>query len=68
MSRIELEHVLGFGVPAAAALTPVDDCGLTMKSIDTPMTDALASRPDVRAAELAVEAAAHGSASRKRKS
>ncbi len=58
VSRIELDHVLGFGVPPSTTLTPVDDLRLSQcESIATLMTDALASRPDVRAAELAVEAA-----------
>ena len=44
--------------PPSSALTPVDDLPLSpCEALDTLMTDALASRPDVRAAELAVEAA-----------
>lgn len=58
LSRIELESILGSEVPASAALIPVDDLGLSQREpVDSLMTDALASRPDVRAAELAVEAA-----------
>ena len=42
----------------SVALTPVDDLPVSpCESLDTLLTDALASRPDVRAAELAVEAA-----------
>jgi len=59
LSRIELENILGTAVPAAAALTAVDDLRLSQcEPLDSLITDALASRPDVRAAELAVEAAA----------
>ena len=58
LSRLELENILGYAVPASTALAPVDDLRVSpCEPIDTLMTDALASRPDVRAAELAVEAA-----------
>ena len=58
ISRIELENILGYAVPPSAALAPVDDLRLSKcESIDRLIADALASRPDVRAAELAVEAA-----------
>ena len=58
LSRIQLDAILGSAVPVTAALTPVDDLSISQcESIDALLTDALASRPDVRAAELAVEAA-----------
>ena len=58
LSRVQLDHILGTTVPETAALTPVDDLPLSQcGAIDPLMKDALASRPDVRAAELAVEAA-----------
>ena len=58
ISRLELENILGSGLPGSAALTPVDDLPLSQcEATDTLITDALASRPDVRAAELAIEAA-----------
>lgn len=58
LSRVQLDTVLGTTVPAASALTTIDDLPLSQCSaLDALMTEALASRPDVRAAELAVEAA-----------
>jgi cobalt-zinc-cadmium efflux system outer membrane protein len=58
-SRVTLRSLLGFGLggPAFEAVAPAGvprPCG----SADTLLRDALASRPDVRAAELNVEAAA----------
>jgi cobalt-zinc-cadmium efflux system outer membrane protein len=59
LARVQLDTVLGTTVPASSTLTPVDDLALSQcESLDTLLTDALASRPDVRAAEIAVEAAA----------
>lgn len=58
LARVQLETVLGSIVPASSALTPVDDLSLSQcEALDKLLTDALASRPDVRAAEIAVEAA-----------
>ena len=57
VATIHLDATLGYSI-GAAGLTSIDD--LAIASCDTTeklMTDALASRPDVRAAELAVEAA-----------
>ncbi len=58
LARIQLDAILGQTLPAAFVLTPVDDlpssqCG----PLDTLLTEALAARPDVRAAEIAIEAA-----------
>lgn len=55
LTGVQLDYVVGTTLPETASLTPVDD--LALSQCDAPMTDALASRPDVRAAELAVEAA-----------
>lgn len=58
LSRVQLDHLLGTTLPGTSPLTPVDDLPLSQcGALDALMTDALASRPDVRAAELAVEAA-----------
>ena len=58
LSRVQLDTILGTTVPAASALTTVDDLPLSQcGALDTMMTGALASRPDVRASELALEAA-----------
>ena len=58
LTRIQLETVLGATVPAGSALTPVDDLPVSpCQALDALLIDALASRPDVRAAELAIEAA-----------
>lgn len=58
LTRIQLDSVLGYAVPAAVALTPVDDLPVSScEALDAMLGDALASRPDVRAAELAIEAA-----------
>jgi cobalt-zinc-cadmium efflux system outer membrane protein len=57
VARIQLDARLGFPI-GDASLVPVDD--LTLSACETSnliLADALASRPDVRAAELAVEAA-----------
>lgn len=59
LSRVQLDTVMGSTVPVGAALTPVDDLPVSeCTTLATLTADALASRPDVRAAELAVEAAA----------
>jgi cobalt-zinc-cadmium efflux system outer membrane protein len=58
LSRIQLDTVLGSAVPTTATLTQVDELPLSpCESLDQLLAGALASRPDVRAAELAVEAA-----------
>ena len=58
LARVQLDTVLGSAVPASSALTPVDDLPIGQcEALDKLVTDALASRPDVRAAEIAVEAA-----------
>jgi cobalt-zinc-cadmium efflux system outer membrane protein len=57
-ARIQLDATLGVTIPESVSLIAIDD--LSIQSCDPSdklMTDALASRPDVRAAELAVEAA-----------
>ena len=55
---MQLDTVLGSTVPQSATLTPVDDLPISQcEALDELMTEALASRPDVRAAEIAVEAA-----------
>jgi outer membrane protein, heavy metal efflux system len=58
VSRIQLDTMLGHAVPASSMLTPIDELPISQcDSLDALLTDALAARPDVRAAELAVEAA-----------
>lgn len=58
LTRVQLDTVLGSTIPAGAAVTPVDDLSLSeCSALETLTADALASRPDVRAAELALEAA-----------
>jgi len=58
LTHIQLDTVLGYAVPAVSMLTPVDDLPLSpCESLDELLAGALASRPDIRAAELAVEAA-----------
>ena len=58
LARIQLDAVLGHTLPATLALTPIDDLPLSScETAETLLADALASRPDVRAAELGVEAA-----------
>jgi cobalt-zinc-cadmium efflux system outer membrane protein len=58
LTRVQLDTVLGTTVTAGSMLTPVDDLSLSdCESLDTLLADALASRPDVRAAEIAMEAA-----------
>ena len=58
LTRVQLDTVLGSTVPASSALTPVNDLPISQcEALDKLVTDALASRPDVRAAEIAVEAA-----------
>lgn len=58
LARVQLDTVLGITVPTSSTLTPVDDLSLSQcEALDKLLTDALASRPDVRAAEIAVEAA-----------
>ena len=57
LTRIRLDSILGVNLGSATVL-PVDD--MVLASCDRPQlqrTEALASRPDVRAAELAIEAA-----------
>jgi len=59
LARIQLEALLAIPMSSAMTLTPIDDLPISpCESVDALVTDALASRPDVRAAELAVEAAA----------
>lgn len=58
VTQIQLEAVLGASTAISSTLTPVDDLSLSScGSLDTLLTEALAARPDVRAAEIAVEAA-----------
>ncbi len=57
VARIQLEATLGYSI-ANAALIPIDDLVIaSCATSDQQMTEAMAARPDVRAAELAVEAA-----------
>jgi cobalt-zinc-cadmium efflux system outer membrane protein len=57
VARIHLEATLGYPI-ASAALIPIDDLVLnSCLAGEQQMADAMAARPDVRAAELAVEAA-----------
>ena len=59
LTRVQLATVLGATVPPTSLLTPIDDLPISeCNALDRLLTDALASRPDVRAAELAMEAAA----------
>ena len=59
MARVQLDVILGWPIPTGVALIPVDDLLMSpCESSDRLLADALASRPDVRAAELMVEAAA----------
>lgn len=58
LARLQLDAILGATVPEGAALMPIDNLPVSScEALDTMMGDALASRPDVRAAELAIEAA-----------
>jgi cobalt-zinc-cadmium efflux system outer membrane protein len=58
-SRVQLDAVLGIDLPEGTSLASIDSLTIAMdcQSLDVAMKDALASRPDVRAAELAIEAA-----------
>lgn len=58
LARIQLDTILGSTVPDGTALMSIDNLPLSScESLDTMLTEAFASRPDVRAAELAIEAA-----------
>jgi cobalt-zinc-cadmium efflux system outer membrane protein len=58
LSYIQLDTVLGYTVPAASTLTSLDDLPLSpCESLDQLLAGARTFRPDIRAAELAVEAA-----------
>jgi cobalt-zinc-cadmium efflux system outer membrane protein len=58
LARIQLETILGSGLPPATTLVAIDNLPVSScDSLDAMLAEALASRPDVRAAELSLEAA-----------